>query len=260
LLENVVALSRQLASLGIPRHVETVPRFNDVPVCLLRFARKHRCDALFFNREYEVNERRRDHAVERCFAQEGIVVHVFMDQAVFQPGELLSSSGGFYTGFTPFRKAFMDRVRREGVPGPLPAPKRRTPDAKPGRIPRSVGDFDSCRSRPGLWPAGQDHALARLDEFVAGRSRRYDDARDLPGADGTSRLSPYLALGAVSVRQCLTGRSGPQSDEVPWRHDEWAFRSSSEGRTGYPIVDAGMRQLTATGWNVTSCGISSTET
>jgi deoxyribodipyrimidine photo-lyase len=291
LLRNLAELSKKLASLGIALHIETVPRFRDAPECLARFARKHRCDALFFNREYEVNERRRDHAVERRFAEEGIRVHGFMDQTVFQPGELLSGSGGFYTVFTPFRNAFMDRLRREGVPEPLPPPRRRTLDAEPDRVPRSVGGFDSARSRPGPWPAGEDHALARLDEFLAARSRRYGKERDLPGADGTSRLSPYLALGAVSVRQCLAAaalenggkpiggshgiatwinglvwrefyrhvlvgfprvsRSRPfptQSDDVPWRHDEEAFLSWCEGRTGYPIVDAGMRQLTETGW------------
>ncbi|MHC4092761.1 MAG: cryptochrome/photolyase family protein, partial [Planctomycetota bacterium] len=134
-------------------------------------------------------------------------------------------------------------------------------------------------------------ARRRLRTFVSQRIEHYDEARDFPAKNGTSALSPYLAAGILSPRQCLSAaleansgrldsgnkgvttwiseliwrefyrhvliglprvcmnrpfRSG--TDRLPWRCDEGQFHAWCEGRTGVPIVDAGMRQLAQTGW------------
>jgi deoxyribodipyrimidine photo-lyase len=139
-------------------------------------------------------------------------------------------------------------------------------------------------------PAGGERAaLRRLRAFLEGPARDYARVRDLPARDGTSRLSPYLRVGAISIRTCLhearalaladrRAAAGvrkwveelawrdfyaailanhphalersfrPEYDALSWRDDESGFRAWTEGRTGFPIVDAGMRQLAATGW------------
>lgn len=141
------------------------------------------------------------------------------------------------------------------------------------------------------WTAGEDGAIARLNEFATGQIQKYKELRDFPAIDGTSRLSPYLALGLVSAKHCLNvaldanngkfkggneniahwiseicwreffrsilcnfprvSKSQPfnlDSKRLKWRFDEVEFRAWKEGKTGYPIVDAGMRELKATGY------------
>jgi deoxyribodipyrimidine photo-lyase len=141
------------------------------------------------------------------------------------------------------------------------------------------------------WPAGEEYAHSQLEQFIQERSYEYDKRRDFPGEQGTSVLSPYLAIGAISTRQCLQsavnenrgsldeGQPGivswineliwrefyrhilasdeslcrfkpfkPETDNLPWRHDQQQFELWKVGKTGYPIVDAAMRQLNETGW------------
>jgi deoxyribodipyrimidine photo-lyase len=138
-----------------------------------------------------------------------------------------------------------------------------------------------------VWTPGEAGARARLTQFIEGPLSRYAAGRDLPGEHNTSRLSPHLRWGEISPRQVWyalqTARQArgaeanvdkflseigwrefsyhllyhfptlpeknfrPAFDAFPWRMDEAAFRAWSRGRTGYPIVDAGMRELWATG-------------
>jgi deoxyribodipyrimidine photo-lyase len=133
-----------------------------------------------------------------------------------------------------------------------------------------------------LPPAGEAAARARLREFAQRRLTGYAEHRDFPGRAGTSGLSPYLKLGAVSIREvyaATTGRSTsartftselawrdfyqqllfhhpnlerqafrPEMRGLAWENDRRLFRAWQDGETGYPIVDAAMRQLRATGW------------
>lgn len=141
------------------------------------------------------------------------------------------------------------------------------------------------------WPSGEKHALSRLKAFIDNRIADYADHRDTPSLGGTSTLSPPLAAGILSPRQCLhaalaanqnridSGKNGvvvwiqeliwrefhksvlvgfprvsrarafkQDTERIRWKDDGKAFKAWCEGRTGYPIVDAAMRQLNATGW------------
>ncbi len=290
--QNVVALSQALERLRIPLLLQEVPDFEDVPPHLLRLAKRHRCDGLFFNQEHEVNERRRDKAVETRFAAAGIDVRSFFDQTLIEPGRLLTATGGFYSVFTPFRNAFIRRLHEDGIPKPLSPPRRQsTMPCAPDPLPAGMRRFDHPASPNGLWPAGEKRARRRLSAFIEKRIDGYHRDRDAPDRDGTSQLSPYLAAGVLSAREALwaavaankgkiaDGRKGiatwisqliwrefyrhvlvgfprvsmnrpfkPETDGVTWRYDERNLKAWSEGRTGYPIVDAGMRQLRETGW------------
>jgi deoxyribodipyrimidine photo-lyase len=142
---------------------------------------------------------------------------------------------------------------------------------------------------PLLPPAGEQAARRRLRAFLSRAAAHYAQRRDFPAQDGTSRLSPYLRFGALSVRSCfreareaaadsppaargiakwldelvwrefyaailesfprvLRGAFRPEYERLRWNRDERGFRAWCEGRTGYPFVDAAMRQLAATGW------------
>ncbi|MEZ5529940.1 MAG: FAD-binding domain-containing protein [Porticoccaceae bacterium] len=139
-----------------------------------------------------------------------------------------------------------------------------------------------------MWPAGSDAAHQRLQDFVAEKVADYSIQRDFPGGSSTSELSPYLSCGAISARQCFAALESQSDsaewldsawvteiiwrefyrhlmvhfpalnrwepfrpeveDRISWRDDDHLFAAWCQGETGYPIVDAGMKQLLATGW------------
>jgi deoxyribodipyrimidine photo-lyase len=290
-LRNVAALSDSLAERNIPLLVTQCDTFDEVPAKLLTLARRHRCTGIHFNREYEVNELRRDEAVTTLFRQSGLEVHAHTDQVIVDVGRLRTGAGDWYSVFTPFKRKWLQSLDESGPPKVRPRPPRQASlDVSSDDVPGSIRRF-SGHTRPDLWPAGEKAARQRLKAFVGTRIERYEVARDFPAEYGTSELSPYLAAGVLSPRQCLeaalesnegrldSGQEGvttwineliwrefyrhvlmgfPQvcmdrpfreeTDRVPWRHDESLFEAWREGRTGVPLVDAGMRQLAETGW------------
>jgi len=217
---------------------------------------------------------RRDDAVEAALADQGCILRRVGSPYAIEPGVVLNGSGRPYKVFTPFAKAWM----AHGWPAPVPPPAdvrwATAPCEPPPRSPVPTSTLPS---------AGEDAALATAEAFLAGRLTCYDTARDLPGVEGTSRLSPYLKWGCIHPRQVLARLGDEPADrafrvELCWREfyadvlhhrpetrrvafnpvmqamqvdrrrpgdgfEEWC-----DGRTGYPIVDAGMRQLLAEGW------------
>ena len=258
---------------------------------LLTLSRRHACATLYFNREYEVNELRRDHAVTEIFEGDGREVLAYTDQVVVDVGELRTQTGGWYKVFTPFKRKWCEVVRAAGPPRVLSRPRRQVQlDIKSDRVPSTLKGFAGT-GRPDLWPEGAAEARKRLKIFVSKRIGDYHHDRDYPALDGTSTLSAYLAIGVISPRQCLhaaleannnrldSGKQGiatwiteliwrefyrhvligfphvcrnrpfkRDTDKLPWRHDEEQFAAWCAGQTGFPLVDAGMRQLAQTGW------------
>jgi len=191
------------------------------------------------------------------------------------PGEVRTKTGGPYKVFTPFARAW----REHGWPAPLPAPSgvRWLEGVRSDPFP----DVSTTAALP---DAGEDAAQRAADAFIEGALATYDHDRDRPDLDRTSRLSPYLKWGALHPRQLLARLDGSKSHgvfrtEVCWREfyadvlhhrpetarqafnrsmrqmsvDEGRraderFDAWATGETGYPLVDAGMRQLLAEGW------------
>jgi deoxyribodipyrimidine photo-lyase len=106
-LRTLAKLSSGLEALQIPLLIESAPREADVPSIILSLAKKHGCDAVACNIEYEVNESRRDERVRAILAQSGIAFRAHHDQTVIPPAEIRTGEGRFYTVFTPFKKAWM---------------------------------------------------------------------------------------------------------------------------------------------------------
>jgi len=291
ILRNLRALSGALRDRNIPLLVREAPDLDDAADALLRVAKEHECDALYFNRQHEVNEQRRDQRVIDAFDDASIDVRAFADQTILEPGSVRTKQGAYYSVFTPFKRAWLETARqRDDIdPGALP---KKQPDlvCAPDGIPCVIDGYESPID-PDRWPAGERHALDRLKHFCAGPISDYHQRRDILAEDGTSRLSPYLAQGVLSPRQCLRaardanagrfagGSTGaetwiselvwrefykhmlegsprvsmhrafkPETDKLNWRTDEDEFDRWAQGMTGFPIVDAGMRQLAATGW------------
>lgn len=216
-LANVAALSARLARIGIPLLLRRVPRYDDAAEELLDLARRQGCDGIFLNRELEWNERRRDAAVLARFAEAGLVARAFDDQTLVAPGAVRTGAGGFYTVFTPFRRRW-ERALEEGGVRPLGAPRRQPAlDVAPDEVPEAAPDCDAGTPGAALAGrvAGEAEAQRRLDRFVAERIAAYAERRDRPDLDGTSTLSPWLAVGAISVRRCLARALAAQGDGFP---------------------------------------------
>lgn len=287
-LRNLKSISKTLADLNIPLLIRRCNRFSDVANEIVSVAKKYDCGDLFFNREYEVNEKNRDDDVLTSAQQAGLNVHAFHDRIIVPPRDIKTKEEKFYTVFTPYRKQW-DKVAADRCDLREKPNSQKKIDVKADDVPDEVDGFDFSDLQRDQWPAGEDEAERRLKKFSK-RIEDYGDGRDIPSVDGTSGLSPYLAAGVISPRQCLAfaldrndGKVGGEggaatwiseltwrdfythvmvgfprvsknrpfkekTKDLKWRCSKKDLDAWKDGRTGYPIVDAGMRQLNQTGW------------
>ena len=219
-------LSEELARLGIPLAFIHAERFEDSIRKLQSHCAEHGIKTLHFNEEYGVNERKRDKAIKHRFDDLNIRVCKYRDQTVAPVGEILTQQNEPYSVFTPFSRRWRSWID-ETHPGLFPAPKARGNPVAPEKIDTIPEAFQSA-SRP-LVPTGEDAAHDQLEQFLQERGGSYKAERDFPAAEGTSQLSPYLANGVLSGRQCLLaakqaqGMGGNQEglatwiNEIAWR-------------------------------------------
>ena len=230
-LENLRAVADGLAAKRIPLRIVTVDGYDDLPKALLDLAGEVGADALYFNREHEVNERRRDGAVGDAFEEAGHTVEAFDDHTVLPPLAVRTKQDGPYSVFSPYARAWIERAKKAAI-DPVPAPRKQSSvDVTSDPVPDAVDGFATGTARLDLWPAGEKPAQGKLGAFVQSRLAAYDDRRDLPGTNGTSTLSPYLAAGVLSPRTALQaareanrnrfagGAKGPDTwiSELIWR-------------------------------------------
>jgi deoxyribodipyrimidine photo-lyase len=196
---------------------------------------------------------------------------------VVPPGVLTPAGADHSSVFTPYWRRWSDHPHRAPVDAPDEARVPAGLDA--GTLP-TWDELVAGERSPQVVPGGESAGLDRLDAWFEGDLADYEDQRDVLAADGTSRLSPYLHLGCVSPtviaaridrrrrgheaflrqlcwrefdHQLLAARPElPARDLRPrgdrWRDDEDAVAAWKQGRTGYPVIDAGMRQLRREGW------------
>ena len=225
--------------------------------------------------------RARDAEVRTAAAAAGLHLHSHPGlYAVDDPAAIRTTSGGAYTVFTPFYRAWLRAPRREPVaaPGSL-APLPAGVDAR--RIP-SLAELGLSQELAQPARGGERAAREQMRTFLASAIDGYDDGRNLLAADLTSRLSPHLRFGTLSPRELeslLPPGRGAEAfrrqlgwrdfyaqvlrnfpanahaehqqrfrGAIAWSRDEDAFDAWCQGRTGFPVIDAGMRQLRREGW------------
>ena len=225
--------------------------------------------AAYTNHDYEPYPRERDEAIRELLEKQDIPFHTFKDQVIFEKDEVLTKSGGFYKVFTPYKRAWLNKLEDEMLESytsglsfdnwyqtdPLPMP--------------SLQNLGFERADIEIPPN-------RIDEEVI---KHYEKKRDYPAQDGTTRLGVHLRHGTLSIRklaraareindtylneliwrefymqvlyhapQVVDTSFKPKYEKIPWRNDEADFQRWCEGRTGYPLVDAGMRELNKNGY------------
>jgi len=273
---HVNNLCQRLAKLGVVLSVRQASVFADVPAVIQACCAEHQVTELYYNEAYWVNEIDRDQKVNTVLSEAGIGVHTFHSEYLLPPGTVRKQDGGMYHVFTPYKNKFIEQLKERHAQ-PLPVPAYQGQELAAAEPPIDV-DFNL----PG-WVIGEQSVHAQLKDFLADHD--YQQERDYPAIDGTSRLSPYLAIGVINARLCLAHalkKEGEQAfhgtwvseliwrdfyndlmyeyprlakhqtfkQEAPqsWPGDGELLAAWKAGKTGFPIIDAGMRQLTKTGW------------
>lgn len=288
-------LARSLESLRASlaeRGGTLVVRFGEPAAVLAELAGECGANTVFWNRRSEPSLAEADDRSVAALRRAGLEVRTFPGTLLHEPGTVLTAAGTPYRVFTPFWRAVMSAPAHDV---PLPAPTRvLAPECAPaGEEPASLlaPGADAPPLLDTRFAPGEAGAHARANRFLAEIAEGYDDTRDRPDLDGTSRLSPHLAFGEISARTLwhdahdlpplnvdgvpVPGAAAfvrqlvwrdfaahllaaephttdrplrPEFEAFPWRSDPVALEAWQCGMTGYPIVDAGMRELAATGW------------
>lgn len=273
LLESLEDLDRSLAQRG----GALVVRAGDPVRATRQLARETGCDAVSVTADVSRYARDRERRLTGALAEIGVELRTFSGHGVVQPGEVVPEGRDVYKMFTPYFRAWSQLSRLE----PQRAPKRLSlPDGldlgpRPGRLKRNP-------EAPDLPPGGERRGRRRMAAFLRDEAANYEEDRNDLAADETSRLSPYLRFGCISANELVHRAERIEGAEafvrqVAWRdfymqlldHDpELAWRDMRprkdlepppvdlgealdawrEGRTGIPLVDAGMRQLLREGW------------
>jgi len=253
----------------LKKHKKSLAVFYDSPENVLKkLIKDHEITAVYTNHDYEPYALKRDRAINDLLSANGIDFKTFKDQVIFEKDEVVKDDGTPYVVYTPYMKKWKERFNREKIE--IHHSESRLTEIAAHSYPfldlKDIG-FTASEIKP---------AASELSQSMI---TKYKETRDFPSVDGTSHLSPYLRFGAVSIRKIVktalennketflneliwreffmqilwhfpdtvTKSFRPKYDNIKWRNNEQEFKAWCQGKTGYPIVDAGMRELNATG-------------
>ncbi|MEZ8823973.1 deoxyribodipyrimidine photo-lyase [Vibrio amylolyticus] len=294
-----------LATLGITLVHLKATDFKSQQSVLQDYCQQNGVSTLFANREPELNERQRDESI----VSSGLSLTLFDCDTIVPVGRLLTKSDQMFKVFTPFKRAWLKYVHEFGInletrKGGAEASKiehsntsssastsSSTSTSRSQTDNNNRFEFDYPVVDSSAWPLATTILDIHLTEFFEETVHDYGRNRDFPGINGTSKLSPYLAIGAISPRvlasrllqnqpeltinhdlgsfswlneliwrdfykhllfhfpNLIKGDSFQEKyQQLPWSYDTELFQAWCEGKTGYPLVDAAMKQLVQTGW------------
>ncbi|MDH4112027.1 MAG: DNA photolyase family protein [Actinomycetota bacterium] len=271
LAESLIELDRSLAHAG----GRLVVREGDTCSEVLELATSTACDAVFFTSDASAYARSREERLRAMCGARDIGIRGFPGSAVVEPGAVVPNARSAYRVFTPYLRAWAGHARRSVLPAPRSVRVPREIDA--GRLPAPSRYSPTACDLP---PGGERAGRARMRRWLARDATAYETTRNDLDGDLTSRLSPYLRFGCVSATEIVTTASGtPGTDafvrQIAWRDffrqlladeptmtwrdlrpgtaepgriNEDLLEAWKAGRTGFPLVDAGMRQLLREGW------------
>lgn len=269
LLESLRALDDALRARGSRLHLRLGRPVEVVPA----FVAEVEAGGLFLSRDYTPYGRRRDAAVARALGS--VPLHEHPGVLIHEPEEVHKPDGSPYTVYTPFRRCWESLPRRRVLPPP--ARLARPVDVDPGELP-TAAILGVTPPRARLLPGGELAARQRLERFVTTGLGGYATHRNDLGRPATSRLSQDLRWGLLSplevFERCAASSAfigelvwreffahllfhfpnvrseafQPRFRSIPWRNHPDDIAAWKAGRTGFPVVDAGMRELRATGF------------
>lgn len=264
---TIQVLKDKLTSLGSDLWV-----YYDEPINVFRhLIDKYKVKALYFNHDYEPYAIRRDADIQSLFLAYSIPSFSHKDQCIFEKNEVLKDDGSPYTIFTPYSKKWRARLELSSVS-----------TFSSECLMQNFNKSPSCTDMISLIELGFNEAnmIFPSANVPAEVIKDYDRFRDFPALEGTSRLGVHLRFGTFSIRKLLLfathhtantfvneliwrdfymmilfhfpyvvhGSFKREYDNIIWNNDEDQFRLWCEGRTGFPLVDAGMRELNGSGF------------
>lgn len=219
-------------------------------------------NAVYLNKDYEPYAIKRDQQIASLLEANGIDFHACKDQVIHEADEVLKADGSAYTVYTPYKNKWLSVYKGVTV---------------------SHGDLENLNQVhyefPSIESLGFERSNIQVKDYDLSQLKQYAQNRDFPAIDGASYLSPHLRFGTVSPRQVIaqlqnddavflseliwreffmqilfhfprvvTENFKAKYDGIQWRNNEKEFEKWCQGKTGYPMVDAGMRQLDETGY------------
>jgi deoxyribodipyrimidine photo-lyase len=276
---------RRLEMAATRRGIPFFARRGDAAMILPQLAREHGADRVVWNRLYEPDELRQESRVVESLRAAGIAGEGFRGALLFEPGRILSKEGKPYRVFTPFWQACAVAAEPEAPCGDPPLDHGAPPARSSGLDELGYAGEHEAPAWEKHFVPGEEAAGKVLALFLRGAAADYDAARDFPGRPGTSRLAARLHFGELAVgrvwKEAYSGAADPgrrggflselgwrdfahhvlfhfpatvdrpmneRFENFRWRVDEDALSAWKRGATGYPVVDAAMRELSATGW------------
>ena len=282
--QNLVSLQRSFLNMGGNLYVS---KFS-LPETVSRLQKEVEIDAIYFHRSYHPEQYLRDEELASNLTATGTIVQTFEGTMLMPPWDSVKENGQPYKVFSAFYKQF----RLKSIPHTIP----RVKNAQFMTIPKSitclstdidtlqlVGKIESENRIDATWIAGEEAAIDRIQTFIDEDIAAYKTKRDFPSVHGTSRISPYLAIGALSIRSVYhyALKMAPETSEsfirqliwrefayqlivhypklvtkplnqnfenFPWQNNQDHFLKWCNGQTGIPLIDAGIREMLKTGY------------
>ena len=218
---------------------------------------------VYLNKDYEPYAIKRDQKIKEFLNSIGIEMKSFKDQVIFEEDEIVKADGKPYTVFTPYKRKWLEKFTKVDL--------------------NSIVNFDNFYKKnidfPSLNQLGLKNSTIKVKKYSLKNVATYSETRNFPNLDSTSYLSPHLRFGTISVRQIIielknksetflseliwreffmqiifhfphvvTKNFRAKYDGIQWINNKEDYKNWCQGKTGYPLVDAGMRQLNETGY------------
>ena len=286
-LNNLEILKEQLERLNINLKILKAENIEKEAELIANEAEKINAKKVFINSEYGINEQKRDSKLKKMLGDNKIDLEIY-DSSIIDPKNIFTGSGTFFKVFTPYSRAFRAELNQDYLrlfPSPK---KQKEMISSSDEIPSFELNDAIKENALKSYSAGEENAVNSLENFINEKISNYKIERDFPSKDSTSKLSVYLSSGIISAKTCVvyllnrlddapgTGQYSwfneiiwrefykyiifhyprvsmrksfnEKYDSVEWRESEEDFDAWSKGETGFPIIDAAMKQLITTGW------------
>ena len=285
-LDNLEIIKEELDNLNINLRVLS-PKLDDENKLILEEALKINASKVFINTEYGFNEKQRDENLRKLLADNRIDLIEF-DSSIINPKKIVTGAGTYFKVFTPYSRSFREELNKEYLQCFPAPEKQQIKIGDSDEIPIFELEDELKKNALKLYEPGEKAAIEILENFFENKISDYKVARDFPAQDSTSKLSVYLSSGIISAKKCVSklleiSEDSPGTgeyswfneiiwrefykyiifhyprvsmrksfnekyDQVKWRDDEEDFVAWTKGETGFPIIDAAMKQLLNTGW------------
>ncbi len=245
----------------------------------------HDIGAVYINHDFEPYAKDRDEAIRQLLDEKNIPLHTFKDHVIFEKDEVVKDDGNPYTVFTPYSRKWLAKLESEMVEMETPGGDEQEVSFYLKPYPTEKYSSNYFKTKPLDIPSLEDMGFEKTDiEFPSrtvsqGLIKNYGETRNFPAVDGTSRLGVHFRFGTISIREkarkarglsktylneliwrdfyaailwhfphVVGGPFRREYEDIEWRNKDAEFKAWCEGKTGYPLVDAGMRELNATGY------------